>query len=150
MGTHLALAENQVSQNLSTKWRLMSFRKIADHRGNLTAIEGERDIPFPIARVYYIYDVPGRSVRAGHAHRALRQVYFALSGSFVVHLEDQTQKAAFVMNAPDQGLYIGKGVWRHIDNFSSGAVCMVVASDIYKEADYIREHSAFLHYVAHA
>lgn len=111
----------------------MEMPKITDARGNLTAIEGGRDMPFPIHRVYYVYDVPSGSVRAGHAHRTLHQLFLALSGSFTIHLDDGRYKASVALNRPHIGLYVQPGVWRVIDDFSGGAVCLVLASAIYDE-----------------
>ena len=129
-------------------WRTLPLRKIADPRGNLTPIESGVDIPFEVARVYYLYDVPSGSMRAGHAHRTLRQVYIALSGSFEVKLEDARSTETLALNRPDSGLLIGPGVWREIENFSSGAVCLVLASARFDEADYIRDYAAFKRFVA--
>jgi dTDP-4-dehydrorhamnose 3,5-epimerase-like enzyme len=132
------------------RWRLVEMRKITDHRGNLTAIEGRRDVAFDIARVYYIYDVPSGSVRAGHAHKRLHQVFVALSGSFVIHLDDSQRQQNFMLNRPHIGLHVEPGVWRMIDDFSGGAVCMVLASDHYDEADYLRTREEFELYVLHS
>ena len=128
-----------------TKWRQINLRKISDARGNLTPIEGGRDVPFEIARVYYIYDLPGASSRAGHAHRELQQLYIALSGSFEVLLDDGEQQERVLLNLPWMVLYIMPGVWREIVNFSSGATCLALASAYFEESDYIRDHDAFMH-----
>jgi oxalate decarboxylase/phosphoglucose isomerase-like protein (cupin superfamily) len=127
-------------------WRLMEMPKITDARGNLTAIEGGRDMPFPIHRVYYVYDVPSGSVRAGHAHRTLHQLFLALSGSFTIHLDDGRYKASVALNRPHIGLYVQPGVWRVIDDFSGGAVCLVLASAIYDEGGYMRSYAEFERY----
>lgn len=124
--------------------RFLQFPKIDDTRGALTFIENGRHIPFDIRRVYYLYDVPGGAERAGHAHRALHQVLVAMSGSFDVNLDDGKEKKTFHMNRSYFGLYISPMVWRTIDNFSSGAVCMALASDPYDEKDYLRTYEAFL------
>lgn len=129
------------------RWRLVELRKIIDHRGNLTAVEGGRDVAFDIARVYYIYDVPSGSVRAGHAHRSLHQLFVALSGSFVIHLDDGQRQQDFALNRPHIGLHVEPGVWRMIDDFSGGAVCMVLASHCYDAADYLRTREEFERYV---
>jgi hypothetical protein len=129
-------------------WRLVNMRKIMDSRGNLTPIEGGRDIPFDIARIYYLYDVPSGEVRAAHAHKTLQQCFLALSGSFTLHLEDGRHKASISLNRPNIGLYLGPGVWRLIDNFSGGAVCLVLASNPYDEVDYIRSYDQFLEWTA--
>ena len=122
----------------------MEFPKIHDPRGNLTFIEGGKHIPFAIARVYYLYDVPGGESRAGHAHKTLEQVLVAMSGSFDVLLDDGVQKRRFHLNRSYFGLYLPNMVWREIDNFSSGAVCMALASAPYDEADYFRDYRQFL------
>ena len=122
----------------------IDFPIIHDPRGNLTFIEGTRHIPFEIKRVYYLYDVPGGAVRAGHAHKTLHQVLIAISGSFDVLLDDGKEQNRFHLNRSYFGLYIYPLTWRVIDNFSSGAVCLSVVSDIYDESDYYRDYSDFL------
>lgn len=124
--------------------RVIEFPVVADPRGNLTFVEGERHIPFDIRRVYYLYDVPGGATRAGHAHKELQQVLIAMSGSFDVVLDDGAEQRRFHMNRSYYGLYIPPMVWREIDNFSSGSVCMALASLPYDEADYYRDYNAFL------
>jgi hypothetical protein len=117
---------------------------VHDQRGNLSVVEGGMLIPFDIKRLYYLYDVPGGTMRGGHAHRKLRQLIIAASGSFDVSLEDGHSRTKFTLNRSYQGLYIPTMTWREIDNFSSGAVCLVLASEHYDESDYIYEHSDFL------
>ena len=129
---------------------IIKLPRISDPRGNLTFIEGGRHIPFEIQRVYYLYDVPGGAERGGHAHKALHQLIIATSGSFDVHLDDGYSKKTVHLNRSYYGLYVCPMVWREIDNFSSGAVCMVLASDYYKESDYFREYSEFLSYLGQA
>lgn len=124
---------------------LVDLPKISDPRGNLTFIEGQRHIPFDILRVYYLYDVPGGAERGGHAHKALRQLIIAMSGSFDVVLDDGREKRRVHLNRSYSGLYICPMIWRELDNFSSGSVCMVLASNAYDEADYYRDYDAFLH-----
>lgn len=124
--------------------RLLDFPKIHDPRGNLTFIEGNRHVPFEIKRVYYLYDVPGGESRAGHAHKTLEQVLVAMSGSFDVVVDDGTDRLRFHLNRSYFGLYIPPRIWREIDNFSSGAVCMALASAPYDEADYWRSYDAFV------
>jgi len=119
--------------------RLMEFRRIANPRGNLTPIESSQDVPFDIKRVYYLYDVPGGEVRGGHAHRRIEQVIIAASGSFDVVLDDGVKRAKFMLNRSYYGLFVPTMVWRELENFSSGSVCLVLASDHYDEADYIRD-----------
>lgn len=118
--------------------------KIQDPRGNLTFIEGGRHIPFEIARTYYLYDVPGGSERGGHAHRRLHQFIIAMSGSFDVNLSDGRASYRFHLNRSYYGLYVCPMMWRTLDNFSSGAVCLVLASAPYEENDYIRNHEQYL------
>lgn len=117
---------------------------VHDPRGNLTFIESNRHIPFDIKRVYYLYDVPGGAERGGHAHKNLRQLLIAMSGSFDVLLDDGFTKQTFSLNRSYCGLYIERLIWREIMNFSSGAVCMVLASDFYDEADYYRDYDDFI------
>lgn len=124
--------------------KLIDLPKIADPRGNLTFIEANSQVPFHIQRVYYLYDVPGGAARAGHAHKNLEQLIIATSGSFDVHLDDGQNKKTIHLNRSYFGLYIPRMVWREIDNFSSGAVCMVLASTLYDETDYYRNYQEFL------
>src|SRR5437660_10501226 len=124
--------------------KIIELAKIGDPRGNLTSIEAQRDIPFEIKRVYYLYDVPGGAQRAGHGHKTLEQLIIAMSGSFDVELDDGRAKKTYHLNRSYYGLYIGSMIWRSIDNFSSGSVCMVLASDFFKEPDYYRDYPEFL------
>lgn len=124
--------------------RLVSLPKIEDVRGNLTFVEANKHIPFEIKRVYYLYDVPGGSHRGAHAHRNLHQFMIAMSGSFDVTLSDGQNEKTFQLNRSYFGLYICPMMWRHLENFSSGAVCLVLASEPYEESDYIRDYQAFL------
>lgn len=124
--------------------RIIQLPKISDPRGNLTFIEGTRHVPFDIKRVYYLYDVPGGAERAGHAHKALEQFLVAISGSFDVLVDDGREKRRYHLNRSYYGLYIPPLVWRKIDNFSSGAVCLALASHLFNEADYYREYAKFL------
>jgi len=124
--------------------RIIELPKIADPRGNLSFIEGGRHVPFDIRRVYYLYDVPGGSDRGSHAHKSLHQFIVAMSGSFDVVLDDGVEKKRFHLNRSYYGLYVCPMMWRDLDNFSSGAVCMVLASTHYDVADYIRDYQEFL------
>ena len=124
--------------------KIIQLPKISDPRGNLSFIEGEKHIPFDIKRVYYLYDVPGGSDRGSHAHRTLQLFIVAMSGSFDVVLDDGTEKKRFHLNRSYYGLYVCPMMWRDLDNFSSGAVCMVLASTRYDEFDYIRDYDQFL------
>ncbi len=124
--------------------RLVELPKISDPRGNLTFIEGRSHVPFDIARVYYLYDVPGGESRGGHAHRELQQLIVAMSGSFAVVLDDGRARKTVTLNRSYIGLYLPKLIWRELVDFSSGAVCAVMASHRYDEADYFRDYDAFL------
>jgi hypothetical protein len=123
---------------------LIDLPKIAEPRGNLTFIEGGRHVPFEIKRVYYLYDVPGGAERGGHAHKALHQLIVAMSGSFDIVLDDGRQKKRIHLNRSYYGLYVCPMIWREMDNFSSGAVCLVLASNRYDESDYYRNYGDFL------
>lgn len=124
--------------------KIIDLPKISDPRGNLTFVEGGHHIPFDIKRVYYLYDVPGGAERGGHAHKALHQLIIAISGSFDIHLDDGHEKKTIHMNRSYYGLYVCPMMWREIDNFSSGAVCMVLASNYFDEDDYYRDYSKFI------
>ena len=126
------------------KCQIFDLPRINDPRGNLTFVEANRHIPFDIRRVYYLYDVPGGAERGGHAHKALHQLIIAMSGSFDIHLDDGYAKKTIHMNRSYYGLYVCPMIWREIDNFSSGAVCMVLASEYYDELDYYREYNDFI------
>lgn len=126
------------------KCKIVDLPKITDHRGNLTFIESGRHVPFDIKRTYYLYDVPGGAARAAHGHRNLHQLMISMSGSFDVTLDDGHEKKVFQLNRSYYGLYIPPMMWRDLDNFSSGAVCMVLASDYYDESDYFRNYNEFL------
>lgn len=131
-------------QNGLHSCRLIDLPKISDPRGNLTFIEGENHVPFPIERVYYLYDVPGGAERGGHAHRELHQLIIAISGSFDIVLDDGREQCRHHLNRSYNGLYVCPMIWREMDNFSSGAVCLVLASNRYDEADYFRDYAEFL------
>jgi hypothetical protein len=124
--------------------RVLRLPKIADPRGNLTFIEADQHVPFDIRRVYYLYDVPGGADRGGHAHKELHQVLIAISGSFDVVLADGRKRRRFHLNRSYKGLYVGPMVWRELNNFSSGSICLVLASAPYLEADYFREYETFV------
>jgi hypothetical protein len=124
--------------------KLIELPKINDPRGNLTFIEANRHIPFEFKRVFYLYDVPGGANRAGHALKSCDQFLIAMSGSFDVILDDGHQQKRYHLNRSYYGLYISSLTWREMDNFSSGSVCMVLASHLYDEADYYRDYQEFL------
>jgi hypothetical protein len=124
--------------------KIVELPKIADPRGNLTFIEGGDHIPFDIQRVYYLYDVPGGAERGGHAHKGLHQLIVAMSGSFDVVLDDGKNKKRVHLARSYYGLYVCPMIWRELDNFSSGSVCMVLASNKYDEADYYRNYNDFM------
>lgn len=126
--------------------KLIDLRKISDPRGNLTPIEVAQDIPFEIKRVYYLYDVPSGQSRGGHAHKELKQLIIAANGSFTITLDDGKDKKSYTLNRPYQGLLIVPGIWRVLDDFSSGAVLLCLASEHYEEADYIRNYREFKKY----
>jgi dTDP-4-dehydrorhamnose 3,5-epimerase-like enzyme len=129
---------------------LVNLPKISDPRGNLTFIESERHFPFEIKRVYYLYDVPGGADRGGHAHKQLHQFLIAMSGSFDVHLEDGRERKTVSLNRSYIALRITPYIWREINNFSSGAICLVLASRLYDEGDYIRDYDSFLMSISQA
>ena len=127
--------------------KVLCLPKIIDPRGNLTVAERMKDMPFDIKRVYWVYDVPGGECRGGHAHKECKEFIIAVSGSFHVTLDDGNNKDTYLLNHPYQGLFVETGIWRTLDDFSSGAVCLVLASDLYDEGDYIRDYDEFLDYV---
>ncbi len=123
--------------------RIIELPKIVDSRGNLTFIENSRHMPFDVRRVYYLYDVPGGAERGAHAHKDLRQLIISVSGSFDVGLDDGITRRTFHLNRPYQALYVCPMIWRDLENFSSGSVCLVLASNAYSEDDYFREYEAY-------
>lgn len=123
--------------------------KLSKHhrpQGNLTVVENGRDVPFDVKRVYYLYDVPGGATRGGHAHRELSQLIVAVSGCFSVMLDDGHNQRVFQLNRSNVGIYIAPGIWRVLDDFSSGSVCLVLASEKYDESDYIYDYDEFVSY----
>ncbi|MBU1368925.1 MAG: FdtA/QdtA family cupin domain-containing protein [Bacteroidetes bacterium] len=125
---------------------ILPLNKIHNRAGNITIVEGNRNVPFDVKRIYYLYDIPGGENRGGHAHKELRQLIIAASGSFNVLLDDGLNKKVITLNRPDYGLLVVPGIWRELMEFSSGAICLVLASDTYSESDYIREYPEFNKY----
>jgi len=123
---------------------ILPLNKIHNRAGNITIVEGQHNVPFEVKRIYYLYDIPGGEDRGGHAHKELRQLIVAASGSFDVLLDDGINKKIVTLNRPDYGLMIVPGIWRELMEFSSGAICLVLASESYSENDYIRDFSNFI------
>ena len=122
---------------------ILPLSKIHNRAGNITIVEGEKNVPFDIRRVYYLYDIPGGEGRGGHAHRELKQLIVAASGSFDVLLDDGINKKVVTLNRPYFGLLVVPGIWRELLEFSSGAICLVLASEIYSAEDYLRKYDEF-------
>lgn len=133
--------------NINESGRIINLHKEIDRRGNLTVVEQIKDIPFNISRVYWVYDVPGGKNRGGHAHKHCRELLVAASGSFNVTLDNGYEKRTFFLNHPYQGLLINTNVWRTLDDFSSGALCLVIAEDPFSEEDYIRDYDDFMAFI---
>jgi hypothetical protein len=123
--------------------QIIDIPKIENEKGNIAVIENDA-VPFQIKRVYYLFDVPSSAQRGGHAHKNLNQVLIALSGSFDVVLKDGNVTKTITLNKPDKGLLITRNIWRELENFSSGSVCLVLASEVFNEEDYIRDYDEFL------
>ncbi len=130
-------------KNTIDNCQLLNFPKNHQLNGNLTSITNQEEVPFDIKRIYYLYDVPGGETRGGHAHKDLYQIMIALSGSFTVTIDDGNAKKSFHLFQPYQGLLIPPGLWRDLDTFSSGSICMVLASELYSEDDYFRNYEEF-------
>ncbi|MDD7272637.1 MAG: FdtA/QdtA family cupin domain-containing protein [Prevotella sp.] len=131
----------------ATIGKIIDLPKILDPRGNLTFVEQMKHIPFEVSRVYWVYDVPSGENRGGHAHKHCREFIIAVSGSFTVTLSDGTQTHTYLLNHPYQGLLVDTDTWRTLNDFSSGAVCLVLAEDAFDEHDYIRDYEAYLAYI---
>jgi hypothetical protein len=125
---------------------VVTFDKNHQIKGNLTSLTNGLQIPFDIKRIYYLYDVPGGLSRGGHAHKDLRQLFVALSGSFDITLDDGKAKTTFQLSRPNMGLLVPSGLWRELNNFSSGSICMVLASELYSEEDYFRSYDSFFNW----
>ncbi|MBQ8453546.1 MAG: WxcM-like domain-containing protein [Prevotella sp.] len=127
--------------------RIIDLPKITDPRGNLTVCEGIHNVPFDVKRVYWVYDVPGGESRGSHMHKHCREFIIAVSGSFSVTVDDGTKQKTFMLNHPYQGLLVEANQWRTLEDFSSGAVCLVLASELFSEEDYIRDYQEYLKYL---
>lgn len=125
---------------------VIEFPRIENEKGNITVVENGKDIPFDVKRSYYLYDVPGGESRGGHAHKELYQLIVAAGGSFDITIDDGSVKRTVTLNRPYHGLLVVPGIWRELDNFSSGSVCLVLASHKYDENDYIRDYEEFIKY----
>ncbi|PCI31484.1 MAG: hypothetical protein COB53_13125 [Elusimicrobia bacterium] len=122
----------------------MELPRVASRQGSITSVEGNVEIPFPIRRVYYLFDIPGEAARGGHAHKKLEQLLVAVMGSFDILVDDGKRQKRFHLDRAYKGLYIPTMVWRTLDNFSSGGICLVLASELYDEGDYYRDYRRFL------
>ena len=138
-----------MNDEVTSLGKIISLQKVVDPRGNLTVAQGMTDIPFHVARVYWTYDVPSGTSRGGHAHKHCREFVIAVSGSFIVTLDNGHKKESFLLNHPYQGLLVETDIWRTLDDFSSGAVCLVLAEKTFDEADYIRNYDDFIDYLSH-
>ncbi|MGP1595884.1 MAG: sugar 3,4-ketoisomerase [Prevotella denticola] len=138
-----------MNDEVTSLGKIISLQKVVDPRGNLTVAQEMKDIPFHVARVYWTYDVPSGTSRGGHAHKHCREFVIAVSGSFTVTLDNGHEKKSFLLNHPYQGLLIETDIWRTLDDFSSGAVCLVLAEKNFDEADYIRNYDDFIDYLSH-
>lgn len=125
---------------------ILPLSKIHNRAGNITIVEGQKNVPFAVRRIYYLYDIPGGEDRGGHAHKELYQLIVAASGSFNVMLDDGENKKIVMLNRPDYGLLVVPGIWRELFEFSSGAICLVLASHKYDKEDYIRQYDEFVHF----
>jgi len=132
-----------VQENSLESCKVLALDKIHNRAGNITVVEPVSSIPFEVKRVYYLYDIPGGIERGGHAHKSLHQLIIAVSGSFDVILDDGTTRKSIQLNRPYYGLHVVPGMWRELNNFSSGAICLVLASEHFNEDDYIRDYEAF-------
>ena len=134
----------KLSNNKVFNCSVIEIGKVHNKSGNISVVENDKNIPFNVKRIYYLYDVPSGEKRGGHAHYDLEQYIIAASGSFDVVLDDGVNKRKISLNNPNQALHIVPGLWRELENFSSGSICMVLASEKYSEEDYIRDYNMFL------
>ena len=134
----------KISNHTVFDCNIIDVSTVHNDSGNITVVESGKNIPFDVKRVYYLYDVPGGETRGGHAHYELEQYIIAASGSFDVIIDDGKLKKRFSLNRPNFALHVVPGLWRELDNFSSGSICMVLASNNYEEKDYIRDYNKFL------
>jgi hypothetical protein len=139
----MQIKEKEIFIDKQMKIQIIHIPKIENSLGNIAVIENDT-IPFEIKRVYYLYDIPSSAIRGGHAHKELQQILIAISGSFDVILKDGFSVKKIHLNKPDKGLLVNNNTWRELENFSSGAVCLVLASDVFEEADYVRDYEDFL------
>lgn len=140
------LKPTEINTNSIYDCVIVPLKKIHNRAGNLTVVEGLKNLPFEVRRIYYLYDVPGGESRGGHAHKELSQLIIAASGSFDVLLDDGENKKVVTLNRPYFGLLVVPGIWRELLEFSSGAICLVLASHKYEESDYIREYAQFMEF----
>lgn len=134
----------KLNKNNIFQCSIIDISKIQNEAGSISVVENDKSIPFEVKRIYYLYDVPGGECRGGHAHYELEQYIIAASGSFDVALYDGKDKTTVTLNRPNVALHVVPGLWRELNNFSSGSVTMVLASEVYKEKDYIRSYQEFL------
>ena len=143
----MSLVDKMMEKSNTSLGQIISLPKVVDPRGNLTVAENMKEIPFHISRVYWTYDVPSGSFRGGHAHKHCREVIVAVSGSFTITLDNGREKKSYTLNRPYQGLLVDTDIWRTLDDFSSGSVCLVLAEDLFDEDDYIRNYKDFIDYL---
>ena len=142
------ILENNRMKSTVFDCHILHLPKVQNPAGNITPVENNISVPFEIKRVYYLYDIPGGESRGAHGHKLLESIIIALSGSFDVTIDDGTNKKTIQLNRPNLGLNVKPGIWRDLSNFSSGAICLVLASELYNPDDYIREYNAFLNFRA--
>ena len=144
--TSILISREPMKKNSVYECVILPLNKIHNRAGNITIVEGDKNVPFDVKRIYYLYDIPGGEDRGGHAHKELKQLIVAASGSFNVLLDDGINKKIVTLNRPDFGLMVVPGIWRELIEFSSGAICLVLASSSYDEEDYLRNYQNFKSY----